>query len=196
MSPDNLILAWFHMDLASTLADVLFNWFSNRYLFSTPILLSLLAYSYIKQGRQGVIWWFSLIFVIALGDMLGNILKELFSEVRPCAIAHTFQAVRENVVCGDSAKGMPSNHAINFFTATLFVMLTRPQWRSWHGFLLICSILASLSRIYLAKHFPSQVIAGTFIGIYVGTISALLYHYRSWFNSLLNSMMPILRKEP
>jgi undecaprenyl-diphosphatase len=195
MSPDNLILAWFHIDLASTLADALFNWFSNRYFFSTPILLSLLAFSYVKQGWQGVLWWFSLILVVALGDVFGNILKELFSELRPCASAEAFRVLRENVACSDSTKGMPSNHAINFFTATLFVTLTRPNWRSWHGFLLICSILASLSRIYLAKHFPSQVITGTFIGIYIGTITALLYHHHRWIGSVLNNVMQVLRKD-
>jgi undecaprenyl-diphosphatase len=195
MSPDNLILAWFHVDLASSLADILFGWFSNRYLFSTPILLSLLAYSFLKQGWQGVFWWFSLILVVAFGDMLGNVLKALFSELRPCAIAEPLQTLSENIVCSDSAKGMPSNHAINFFTATLFVILTRPTWHRWHVFLLICSILASLSRIYLAKHFPSQVVAGTFIGIYVGTITALLYHHSNWLSSVLNNITPILRKD-
>jgi membrane-associated phospholipid phosphatase len=60
---------------------------------------------------------------------------------------------------------------------------------------LISAILASVSRIYLAKHFPSQVITGTFIGIYLGTITALIYQHRNWLSSLVNNLMPIIRRE-
>jgi undecaprenyl-diphosphatase len=195
MTPDSLILAWFHVDLASGIADNLFNWFSNRYFFSTPILMCLLAFSVVKHGWQGLLWWTFLVAVVAFGDVFGNMLKGLFGELRPCAASDTFQSLRDNVACSDSAKGMPSNHAINFFTATLFVILTRPNWHRWHIILLISAILASVSRIYLAKHFPSQVIAGTFVGIYIGTIFAILYRHRNWSSSLLNNVMPMLRKE-
>lgn len=197
MTPDNLILTWFHVDMASAFSDMLFRWFSSKYYFSFPILLTLLLYAVQKQGWRGVFWWFSLILVIGLGDQLGNQLKELFSEVRPCTSHEAFQGLRADDICTYSTKGMPSNHAINFFTATLFVILTRPQWHVWHSFLLICSILAGLSRIYLAKHFPSQVIAGSFIGTYIGTLTALFYHHRKWSSTLLHiKNIPILRKEP
>jgi undecaprenyl-diphosphatase len=195
MTPDSLILTWFHIDMASGLSDILFQWFSSRYLFSIPILMGLLFYAAQRQGWHGVFWWFSLIVVVALGDLFGNILKELFSELRPCASQDILQDLRTNLICGDSTKGMPSNHAINFFTATLFLILTRPQWRTWHLIFLVCSILASLSRIYLAKHFPSQVIAGSFIGVYVGTLTALIYHHRIWLGTLLQNIKPFLQKE-
>jgi undecaprenyl-diphosphatase len=196
MTPDTLILSWLHVDMASTMTDTLFNWFSSRYFFSIPILLSLLAYSVVKQGSHGLFWWLSLIAVVTFGDLLGNLLKDLFSEMRPCAISETFLSLRDQVECSDSAKGMPSNHAINFFTATLFVVLTRPNWRGWHYLLFISAVLASVSRIYLAKHFPSQVLTGTVIGIYLGTIAALVYRHRYWLSSLIGNIQPILRKEP
>ncbi len=70
---------------------------------------------------------------------------------------------------------MPSNHALNSFAATAFLFVTRPAWKGWRLFLLVSAILVALSRIYLAKHFPSQVVMGAAIGTLWGLAAAWLY---------------------
>lgn len=185
MSPDDLILTWIHVAWSSDFADHLFNWVSARASFSLPLLLLLLIYASIKQGWGGLAWWLGLILAAIIGDLYGLHLKHLISELRPCSASAGFAALRPDLACGDTYLGMPSNHAINFFTVALFVMMTRPQWRGWHMVLVCAAILASLSRIYLAKHYPSQVVSGAFIGINIGILSALLFRYREWIVNML-----------
>jgi undecaprenyl-diphosphatase len=187
MTPDEMILFWLQTNLASQFSDAIFRWFSSRIGFSFPILLALLITAIKKEGRQGIGWWFALILVVAIGDQFGNQLKTLFSELRPCA---------NDLTCHSVAKGMPSNHALTFYTASLFVILTRPAWRRWHRLLLTSALLTSLSRIYLAKHFPSQVVAGIFIGIYLGVVAAALYRLRFWLTPLISRIVLLVRLEP
>jgi len=188
MTPDDLILAWMHVDWSSETMDMFFAWVSNRLTFSLPLMLILLSYAAVKQGWRGVGWWFGLILAIALGDLCGTQLKHLFSELRPCCPSAGFEMIRPGFACKDTYLGMPSNHAINFFTAVLFVMMTRPDWRRWHFGLLSAAILASISRIYLAKHYPSQVVAGAFIGMDIGILCGLFLRYPVWIVTMLTSL--------
>jgi undecaprenyl-diphosphatase len=188
MTPDDLILTWIHVGWSSHIADILFAWLSDKFTFSLPLMLALLIYASAKQAWRGVAWWFGLILVIAIGDLCGNQLKHLFSELRPCCPSAAFELLRADFACRDTYLGMPSNHAINFFSATLFVMMTRPAWRHWHVVLLCAAILASISRIYLAKHYPSQVVAGAFIGMDIGILSGLFVRYRIGIVNMLTSL--------
>jgi len=74
---------------------------------------------------------------------------------------------------------MPSNHAVNFFAAATFVALVTP-WRGWRVGLFAAAALVGLSRIYLGKHYPSQVVAGAMIGATIGWMGAwLAVRYRA-----------------
>ncbi|MGD8912734.1 MAG: phosphatase PAP2 family protein [Candidatus Thiodiazotropha sp.] len=184
MTPDELILHWIHVGLSCQLSDSLFHWFSSRATFSLPILFALLFVAVRREGWQGAGWWFTLILVVGIGDQFGNLLKSLFSELRPCALEENITLTRKGLSCDSVPKGMPSNHALNFYAATLFVVLTRTKWHGWHALLLMAALLASLSRIYLVKHYPSQVVAGIFLGINIGVVAALLYQAPRWFGQL------------
>lgn len=185
MSPDEVLLVWFQTKLSFQYSDTIFQWISSRSGFSMPILLALLFSAFIKEKWHGVGWWFALIIVVAIGDQFGNLLKALFSELRPCADQLELLQADSDYTCSSVAKGMPSNHALTFYTASLFVILTRRNWWGWHTILLTTALLTILSRIYLAKHYPSQVVAGMFLGINIGVTAALLYQAKSWFRPLV-----------
>jgi undecaprenyl-diphosphatase len=194
MTPDEMILNWIHVGLSCQLSDSLFLWFSSRTAFSLPILFALLFVVVQREGWRGAGWWFSLILVIGISDQFGSLLKSLFSEMRPCALEESLTL--KGLACNSVPKGMPSNHALNFYAASLFVVLTRPRWHGWHSLLLVAALLASLSRIYLAKHYPSQVVAGIFLGINLGAAAALLYQAPHWFGQLRTGLSRLAHLQP
>jgi undecaprenyl-diphosphatase len=185
MSPDDLILVWLQTNLSFQYSDTIFHWISSRSGFSIPILLVLLITAIHKEKWHGVSWWLALIVVVAIGDQFGNLLKALFTELRPCASELQLAPAARDFSRGSVAKGMPSNHALTFYAASLFVIMTRRSWWGWHLLLLSAALLTSLSRIYLEKHYPSQVVAGMFIGINIGVVAAILYRVKLWFEPLV-----------
>ena len=113
---------------------------------------------------------------VVVGDLLGGFLKDAFAAPRPCqAMFEELRALGGAVAerCGKAPNGMPSNHAINFFAAATFIALATP-WRRWRIGLFACAVLVGLSRIYLGKHYPSQVLAGALVGALVGALGAWL----------------------
>jgi membrane-associated phospholipid phosphatase len=150
--------------------DFLFGWISEQLWFSIPLLLGLLIYLRRLYRQDGVRLWLLLILAVILGDMLGNLLKAWFAMPRPCY--DLFELLRPPGggaprQCDAAFTGMPSNHALNFFAVTaLLAYATRRLALS--GLLLLISLAVGLSRIYLAKHYPSQVLAGAGLGALFG----------------------------
>jgi undecaprenyl-diphosphatase len=99
--------------------------------------------------------------VIAIGitdPTTHYILKTLFGRLRPC---HVIDGLRLIAGCG-GLYSMPSNHAVNSFAAA--GILTYFYRRIWYLFLAVASIIG-LSRVYLGKHYPSDIAVGALFGI-------------------------------
>jgi membrane-associated phospholipid phosphatase len=78
----------------------------------------------------------------------------------------------------------PSGHATGGFTFAAFgiaLMLAQPPRRPWAiagcAGLLVIAIGIALSRVYLGVHYPSDVIGGGAIGVFVGS-TAGVWHTR------------------
>ena len=176
MSLDQTLLIWINQGWADPGPDFLFPWISQRAAFSLPLLLGLLIYLGRQFSGDGVRLWGLLVFTLLLGDMLGNLLKLHFAMPRPCY--DLFELLRPPGggaprQCDAAASGMPSNHALNFFAATAFLAYTVRR-TTLSTLMLTISILVGLSRIYLAKHYPSQVVAGAGLGALFGWAFAWL----------------------
>lgn len=137
-----------------------------------------------RAGWHGARLWLLLVVSIGIGDATGNIIKSWAGEPRPCFAHHALlvQPGGEPMhrCSGSAATGMPSSHALNFFVAATFLTLTTP-WRSWQVVVFVAAVLASVSRIYLGKHLPSQVLAGVGVGTAIGILAGLwaCYHRAS-----------------
>ncbi|HEY4706014.1 MAG TPA: phosphatase PAP2 family protein [Thermodesulfobacteriota bacterium] len=114
-----------------------------------------------RQDRLGLV---ILVAVVLLSDFASNTFKHLFERIRPCS---AFEGVRLLVGCGGSFS-MPSGHATNIFAAMVF--LSARYRRFWPAFIFIAFVVA-YSRVYVGVHFPSDVIAGAFLG----SVIALLF---------------------
>lgn len=139
-------------------------------------------------GTAGMIWflltailfmkeekkdhWFFLPFIVAGGTswmLVELILKPLVARVRPTELMGA-------IIVGPASQdfSMPSGHATIAFAMATVLAHKEPKWR-WVFFTL--AVLISLSRIYLGKHYPLDVIIGALVGWTIGSL--VNYTYRS-----------------
>ena len=171
---DEKLLLMINQGWASSWLDPFFIWVSDKATFSAPLLLIILGISLRAFKKDGVKFWLLLLAVILFGDLMGNIIKHIAGQARPCFDAAGLVRLpwdHDGNACRGNLNGMPSNHALNFFATAVFVMAVTGI-RLWGIVLLGIAVLVSLSRIYLAKHYPSQVLAGAALGAATGYLAA------------------------
>ena len=153
--------------------DSFFSFISTRLFAAILVLLAGVYFYHVKQLKIFVF----ICIATSLGDLTGNILKELLSDTRPC-YGYSEIFIEEGLIlkeCGSQSTGMPSNHAINFFLfSTLLHLTIRNKYITSIYF--ISSVLVALSRVFLIKHLLSQVIIGAFIGIFLGIFFYNLFY--------------------
>ena len=188
---DQRLLLWLNHDASSPELDIFFAWLSQTTWFSVPlffIILALLARTY---GKDGAKLWLLLVAVTILGDQLGGQLKYLIGQLRPCAELPELVRVPQTwfaINCSTRLNGMPSNHAWNFFAATVFLGVLLRSW-NWALMLGTLALGVSLSRVYLGVHYPSQVLAGMLLGATYGLLAARVALHYVPFTARLRSLI-------
>ena len=173
---DKALLLWINHSWANHGLDFFFDTLSSQRGFALPLAAVLLLLFIWRWRKAGVQLWLVMLLVAGLGDFMGNHLKHVFAQHRPC---YTLAAqVRQlhyapGQACGASLTGMPSNHALNGFTIAAFLTLVLRR-RAWSITLFTIAALVALSRVYLAKHYPSQIAVGALLGTTWGLIAAWL----------------------
>lgn len=82
----------------------------------------------------------------------------------------TWKQRPENATPRSGGSSYPSGHSANAAAAALFLYLAFRKKIVW-----LLPLLIGYSRIYLGKHFPSDVVAGWALGIAVASILVPLY---------------------
>ncbi|MFQ5913305.1 MAG: phosphatase PAP2 family protein [Nitrospinota bacterium] len=129
-------------------------------LWVAPIALAFLLLA-VLGGQRGRTYVLTALLTLALTELIVSAaLKPLIGRLRPC---HALEGVRLVGGCTQSF-AMPSGHAANSFAqATVLGLFYRPS------FLLSLPpvALVALSRVTDGKHYPSDVIVGVVLGIFV-----------------------------
>lgn len=152
------------------------NHLPHNFLFDS--FFSLLSFA----GYFGAIWFVFLILLLFWGEikekkalatlLLAGIftlaseigLKNLFGRMRP-----EFRIPEAIVVLDKTASlSFPSGHATIAYAAAYILSFYHRKWAKWYY---LFAFLISLSRIYLGKHYPSDVVAGILLGCLIGFIS-------------------------
>ncbi|WP_038029373.1 phosphatase PAP2 family protein [Thermonema rossianum] len=130
-------------------------------------LYALLLWGLWKQHRATaqLLWHLvAVALVVLLADQLTSaVMKPFFERLRPChnPLLQPYLLLPDG--CGGRF-GFASSHAANTFgVAAFFVLLWRKQSKWVHGLWLWASVVA-FSRVYLGKHYLSDVVVGGLVG--------------------------------
>ena len=174
-------------------------WWASEPLVWIPVYICFL-YFIIKAFRwQALFVILFLALCLTLTDQIAwHWFKEYFMRLRP---THNpviqFQVHTLNGYYGGDY-GFVSNHASNFFgIATFLSMLLYRKIRYFALCAFLWVSLIAYSRIYLGVHYPADVACGALLGMMIGFLMGLLFHYFS--TRVLSGMkffrLPIEEKE-
>ena len=152
-----------------------FMWIVSSKLFGIPFYLIFLYILFKnKPIKQLLICVLLLIVAVGLADLTAKYcFKEVFERYRP---SHNL-ALKDQLHFVLNANGLPyiggkfgfvSSHACNMFALTfLFYCFIKEKYPKAIWLLLFLVLLILYSRVYLGVHYPSDVIAGGVIGVFI-----------------------------
>jgi membrane-associated phospholipid phosphatase len=153
---DTLIFFFINRGLQNRFFDIIMPFITDK---AYILILLFAGWFFYNDRKKAIIASVLALASFALSDWSSEILKHIFERQRPCNV---LDGVHLLVGCSGSYS-MPSNHAVNAFAFTMpFLILFRNKIK--HAFIII-ALLVSFSRVYVGVHYPSDVIAGGFLGL-------------------------------
>lgn len=169
---DDRLLMWLarhHTPFLNKLMILITTTGNNGYVWfalSIPFLLT----------NKGRLTGFTILASLGIATLTGEVsIKHIVKRVRPCAKAFEDYLLIEN----PPHYSFPSGHTTASFAVTTVILFMSPIW-----FLPVCmyATLLAFSRLYLLVHYPSDVIAGVFIGTICGAVSVPISAYIPFFS--------------
>lgn len=135
------------------------------------ILLTVILLCFKKTRRAGIVSALALILSLVVNNLC---LKNLVDRTRPYELIEGLKIL----VAKPADASFPSGHSGASFAAATAIF----PWvsRRYGVPLLILAALIALSRLYVGVHFPTDVLAGTVIGILLGLAANGIF--RCWEN--------------
>jgi undecaprenyl-diphosphatase len=133
------------------------------------IWLILSVFYFIHEEKRDHLFFLPIVSAIALSYAAAElVLKPVFARPRPDALVDA--VIVESVNRGYS---FPSGHTAVAFAGAAVLSVYEKKYRPY---LYALAVLIALSRIYLGKHFPTDIIMGAFIGFMFGKLSLVIHH--------------------
>lgn len=180
-SLDTQLLLLINRGSANALLDVLMPALSAQgYLLVLPFLLYTIIRGVEQKNIPGKNYLITALWAIVisccavyLAGWAEDVLKLAVARVRPC---RAIEGIRLITSCPTSYS-MPSGHAIGSFAFAfpLFYLTRAFLTLPWRLYPLVLASAIAFSRLYLGVHYPTDVLAGIFLGSMIGLILSLMY---------------------
>lgn len=140
-----------------------------------------LFFAVYKRGWRQVLLFVVLMVAMGGADSSSKFVKKQIFRVRPLnEIAGTFYRedgewrtrAADFVRTKERGTSYPSAHAANTMCLAVLAMLMWPALRKWP---LLLPLVVGYSRLYLGKHYPTDVVAGWLLGFVVAGLMWILW---------------------
>lgn len=162
--------------------DVLMPLVSSKYLFF-GIFVILAGWAVIRRGPKALIPFGVVLAGLGLTDFTTNFIKDAIGRVRPLnglpgtwyiESGHWIQRPDDFLPNKTHGSSYPSAHAANTMCLATLCMVLWKRTRPW---ILVVPLVVGYSRLYLGKHYPSDVLMGWLYGLVTGGYTALAWVY-------------------
>lgn len=154
--------------------DPIMDWISNSYIPAYLILAATVFYGFKSFGKKVILLVFLALMNFGATDAISSrLFKPYFERLRPChnpdfeGIFHTVGS------CWGGKFGFVSSHAANTFGMAFFLWLVFRNKK--FAILIPYAALVSYTRIYLAKHYPLDLIGGACLGFACAGVFYLIW---------------------
>ena len=147
--------------------------FLRESIFHVPLYLFIIICSFQVFGKKAIWWVLGAISLIALCDLLSShVIKAYFNRPRPCRDPFMSGQIRFLArYCGANGS-FTSSHAVNHFAFATYVASTMRGISKWFNLLFVWALAIAYAQVYVGVHYPSDVLAGAFLGIVFGLMGA------------------------
>lgn len=173
---DRSIFHFINQSLSNPVFDAIMPFITGR---AVLLILPVIVWMLLSDRRAATVVVIVAIISLTFSDGISNLLKHLIERPRP------FLDIPEAIVLvgkGSSAS-IPSGHATNVFSVvTVLIYMIYSRWDARGrglaaGYLLGLALLVSFSRVYVGVHYPSDVIAGSILGITAGSAVVAAFNF-------------------
>lgn len=138
-----------------------------------------IALTYRYGWRKSLLMVVSLAIAVGLSDFIcAKLIRPYFQILRPCNLKNPFSEFVTVINNHRGSKyGFPSCHAANCFAWVIgFCIFAKDRWVK--VLLIAWAVFICYTRLYVGKHYPSDLLAGAVIGSILGlTIACLTKYY-------------------
>ncbi len=159
--------------------DPIMIWVTERNTWF-PFYALLIGWLVYRFRKQAVALLLTIVAAVAVADQLASsVLKPLTHRLRPCHELALQKFIHPVMECGGQYGFVSSHASTTFALATTFWLLLGKQYPRFIWVFLWAPIV-SYSRIYVAAHYPLDVLAGAGLGILSAFLCVLIF--QRWQN--------------
>ena len=144
--------------------------------FWLPLYVFIIAYLAFQNRKEWLGITLACMLLVGVSDQFSsNFLKKKVNRKRPCK--EIILKERFTPVAGCSGgKSFPSSHATNHAALGMFFYIFfRRKWGWPAGLFILWPILIGFAQIYIGVHYPTDILAGLFLGASLGWLCYFAY---------------------